>query len=409
MQVVPLGSVTSPPPARTAQPQGVGSRQLGPVAPAAATPAGFDVRVDWGAGGGGWLAPPLTGAHVASGMSLGAAARTEPTLPLPPALPLALPALPMATSVLSPFGHLIAKGGAPGHCGSASGVSSASSNGSGGGGDAASNTAGSVSHSVAQKMKCTTPGCQRTRRSGGTPHCKVHGGGRRCSIVGCGRSAAPGPGMLCGSHGGGRRCSIVGCSKMARPGMHTPGAPLCAAHGGGKRCLRAGCDKSARAGGGQFCAGHGGGQRCKHLGCNKSAPDVTNPFCIAHGGGKRCQHPGCTRSAASGGDNAFCIRHGGGRRCSQAGCPKGAIPGANFCIAHGGLADKKNSFTRQVSVRAPSRTACCCAAQSAGAERLDGTRKEQKEIVSGARGARCGRAGGRRGGKSSAFGGNRAR
>ena len=110
---------------------------------------------------------------------------------------------------------------------------------------------------------CTVEGCTRARRAGGTPCCKLHGGGRRCTFVSdgdtpraCGRSIATGGLPFCGLHGGGKRCSITGCLKMARPADRHSGALLCAAHGGGKRCTQPGCAKAARAGPGQLCALH---------------------------------------------------------------------------------------------------------------------------------------------------------
>jgi hypothetical protein len=82
------------------------------------------------------------------------------------------------------------------------------------------------------------------------------------------------------------RCQHEACIKSAVSG----GTPHCKAHGGGKRCQHEGCDKSAQ-GSTQHCSAHGGGRRCKHDGCSKAAQGNTQD-CVAHGGGKHCQHAG---------------------------------------------------------------------------------------------------------------------
>jgi hypothetical protein len=58
-------------------------------------------------------------------------------------------------------------------------------------------------------------GCPKAAASGGTPHCKAHGGGRRCQHEGCSNSAVGA--QYCKAHGGGkRRAAPSPLSKTAR-------------------------------------------------------------------------------------------------------------------------------------------------------------------------------------------------
>jgi hypothetical protein len=86
------------------------------------------------------------------------------------------------------------------------------------------------------------------------------------------------------------RCKKEGCSKATVPG----GTPHCKLHGGGKRCKEEGCDKLAP-GNQDHCKQHGGGRRCQHEGCNKAAAAGGTEHCKAHGGGRRCTHDGCSK------------------------------------------------------------------------------------------------------------------
>ena len=46
--------------------------------------------------------------------------------------------------------------------------------------------------------QCEQEGCTNQARSGGTPHCIAHGGGRRCQQEGCSKAVARAPGStLC--------------------------------------------------------------------------------------------------------------------------------------------------------------------------------------------------------------------
>jgi hypothetical protein len=66
--------------------------------------------------------------------------------------------------------------------------------------------------------RCTIEGCNKFIQSGGTAHCKSHGGGKRCNEEGCGKSAERGGSDKCKRHGGGKRCSVEGCPTAARSG-----------------------------------------------------------------------------------------------------------------------------------------------------------------------------------------------
>jgi hypothetical protein len=65
----------------------------------------------------------------------------------------------------------------------------------------------------------------RMTQGGGTPHCKVHGGGRRCQHLGCPKAAVGGGTPHCQARGGGRRCQHEGCSKHV---AKAPGSVYCA-------------------------------------------------------------------------------------------------------------------------------------------------------------------------------------
>ena len=73
------------------------------------------------------------------------------------------------------------------------------------------------------KRQCELEGCSKWAQSGGTPHCKAHGGGKRCQHEGCCKSAI-GDTEHCKAHGGGRRCQQDGCTK---PVAHAPGSVYC--------------------------------------------------------------------------------------------------------------------------------------------------------------------------------------
>ena len=79
------------------------------------------------------------------------------------------------------------------------------------------------------RRQCELDGCTKRAESGGTPHCKAHGGGRRCQEEGCTKSAR-GSTQRCKAHGGGKRCRQDGCSK---PVAQAPGSVYC------RLCLRA--------------------------------------------------------------------------------------------------------------------------------------------------------------------------
>jgi hypothetical protein len=64
------------------------------------------------------------------------------------------------------------------------------------------------------RRQCELAGCSKASVSGGTPHCKAHGGGKRCQEEGCTKSAQGDTGH-CVSHGGGKRCQEEGCFKAA--------------------------------------------------------------------------------------------------------------------------------------------------------------------------------------------------
>jgi hypothetical protein len=149
------------------------------------------------------------------------------------------------------------------------------------------------------KRQCELEGCSKPAITGGTPHCKAHGGGKRCQHEGCPTAAVGGGTPHCKTHGGGRRCQQEGCSKSAQDVTE-----YCIAHGGGKRCQHEGCSKTAR--GGAHCVAHGGGRRCQQKGCSKSALTGGTPRCMAHGGGRRCQGEGCAKSVAKLQGSVFC-------------------------------------------------------------------------------------------------------
>ena len=46
------------------------------------------------------------------------------------------------------------------------------------------------------RRQCELEGCTKRAESGGTPHCKAHGGGRRCQTVDCTKSARGDTGAL---------------------------------------------------------------------------------------------------------------------------------------------------------------------------------------------------------------------
>ena len=64
------------------------------------------------------------------------------------------------------------------------------------------------------KRQCELAGCTKQAASGGTPHCKAHGGGKRCQHEGCSKAARPGT-PHCAAHGGGKRCQTEDCIKSA--------------------------------------------------------------------------------------------------------------------------------------------------------------------------------------------------
>jgi len=124
------------------------------------------------------------------------------------------------------------------------------------------------------KRRCTDPGCSKNVQSGGTPHCKAHGGGRRCQEAGCAKSAVSGGTPHCSAHGGGRRCEHEGCTKGA-----TGDTRWCKAHGGGLRCQEEGCMTAAASGGHPNCTAHGGGKRCAVEGCCRLILSGRRPHC----------------------------------------------------------------------------------------------------------------------------------
>jgi hypothetical protein len=65
------------------------------------------------------------------------------------------------------------------------------------------------------KRQCELEGCSKWTVSGGTPHCKAHGGGKRCQTADCTKSAQPGT-PHCVAHGGGKRCQTADCIKSAQ-------------------------------------------------------------------------------------------------------------------------------------------------------------------------------------------------
>jgi hypothetical protein len=166
------------------------------------------------------------------------------------------------------------------------------------------------------KRQCELAGCSKWAKTGGTPHCLAHGGGKRCQHEGCLKSAL-GDTQYCSAHGGGRRCQHEGCSKAAQTG----GTPHCRAHGGGRRCQHEGCSKAAE-GGTLHCSAHGGGRRCQHVGCPKAAKGGGTPHCQAHGGGKRCQQEGCSKAVAHAPGSVYC------RLCPPSEQPDDAQEGA---------------------------------------------------------------------------------
>jgi hypothetical protein len=194
---------------------------------------------------------------------------------------------------------------------------------------------------------------------------------------------------------GRRQCELEGCSKRAESG----GTPYCKVHGGGKRCQEKGCTKSAAGGGTPCCVAHGGGKRCQEKGCTKSAVGDTG-HCRAErtgaaSGAKRRTAPrqlleaahravwrmaganGVKRRAAPRGlfgDTGHCKAHGGGKRCQHEGCPKSAVGGDTLhCIAHGqavparGLHQVSRSSSRQHALHALSAGHLAAARRCGGA------------------------------------------
>jgi hypothetical protein len=72
--------------------------------------------------------------------------------------------------------------------------------------------------------------CSKAAVTGGTPHCRAHGGGRTCQHEGCSKPGQGGGTLHCKAHGGGKRCQHEGCAK---PVAQAPGSVLCTL------CLRA--------------------------------------------------------------------------------------------------------------------------------------------------------------------------
>ncbi len=95
----------------------------------------------------------------------------------------------------------------------------------------------------------------------------------------------------------------VGGPKAAATG----GTQHCKAHGGGKRCQQEGCTKSAQSST-SYCKAHGGGRRCQHVGCPKAATSGGTPHCMAHGGGKRCHRNNCFKLVARGPGSTLCTQ-----------------------------------------------------------------------------------------------------
>jgi pentatricopeptide repeat protein len=204
--------------------------------------------------------------------------------------------------------------------------------------------------------RCQREGCTKAAAGAGTPHCLTHGGGKRCQEKGCTNPVGGGVGgtQHCIPHGGGLRCQQEGCSALLRKWIHghRQTKEFCKAHGGGMRCLEEGCSHAA-AGSTQHCVAHGGGRRCQVKGCFKAARGGTQYFemsmqhtrcmrhCITRGGARRCQHKGCSNPAVAGG-SSLCIAHCGARRCQHEGCSNSArfarahCGGRRFCKAHCG-------------------------------------------------------------------------
>ena len=143
-------------------------------------------------------------------------------------------------------------------------------------------------------------GCAKQVQSGGTPHCKAHGGGRRCQHEGCLKSAAWGGTPPCKAHGGGRRCQEEDCTKSAL-GL----TDFCGAHGGGRRCQEEDCFQLVA----RVARGSCVGSYCRPClqasqtdATQQDAPQREPRQLVAstcqrqtHGAGRRCQRPGCTQ------------------------------------------------------------------------------------------------------------------
>ena len=74
-------------------------------------------------------------------------------------------------------------------------------------------------------------GCPKAAASGGTPHCKAHGGGRRCQHLGCSKPAATGGTPHCKAHGGGKRCELEGCNDTVAKAPDSTRCTYCLLHG----------------------------------------------------------------------------------------------------------------------------------------------------------------------------------